>query len=94
MSYELTARMHQMNGASAFHLELFGNYLAEREGYRQHRGFDAIRFFLMGKHNWLVRDVRSMSIEDLEFALAEEMAGWVVPTDARDVYPLPELTFG
>lgn len=91
MNYQLTANLHQIEGASAFSLELFGEHVADREGYSEHKGLDAIRYYLMQKHGWLPREVRSMSLDDLRFALAEEMEGWVMPKDARGVYPLPEM---
>ena len=93
MNYGLSASMHQMNGMKGFHLELYGDFVAAREGYKEHQGIDALRYYLMGKYCWLVRDVKSMSIDDIEFAICEERRGWTVPIEASKVYPLPELEF-
>ncbi|ARR57208.1 hypothetical protein HY78_15650 [Rhizorhabdus wittichii DC-6] len=84
---EATARVHHTTGALNFCLEMFGNELAKREGYREYKAMDAIYFYLMMKHGWLPRDVRSMSFEDLRFALGEEMHGWALPKHLRNVYP-------
>ena len=76
-------RLHEALGASAYHLELFGDYLATTQKYRSLSGIEAVHYYLIGKHNWLPRDVRSMSYEDLRFVLAEEMAGWTIPASAK-----------
>lgn len=49
-----------------------GNAIAQREGYREHNGIDALRYFLMRRHNWLPREVRALSLEDLDFATCED----------------------
>ena len=72
-------QLHQAIGELAYHLELFGDHLAAREGYQEHDGLDAIHFYLIQKHHWLPSVVRSMSSEDLRFVLSEEMSGWTVP---------------
>jgi hypothetical protein len=46
----------------------------------------------MQKHNWLPNAVRSMSLDDLNFAIAEEMRDWSVPKEAVIAYPLPDIT--
>ena len=84
---QASARIHYYDGAMNFNLQLFGNELAVREGYKVYDGLDAIRFYLMKKYCWLPRDVKAMSFEDLRFAMAEEMHGWTIPLDARDSYP-------
>lgn len=81
------ARLHHANGELAFHLELFGEELARREGYKVHSGIDAVHFYLTTKHGWLPRDVKAMSFEDLRFTLAEEMSGWTLPIHTRGLYP-------
>lgn len=82
MNYELTA---------AFHLEIFGNELAAQEGYEHHKGMDPVRFFLMNKYSWTPSQVKSMSNEDLEFAIAEDKHGWTAPKESRGAYPLPDV---
>lgn len=84
---EILAGLHNAQGAIAFHLELYGNDLAKQEGYREHTGLDAVRFYLMNKHGWLPRDVRTMSIEDIDFATSEMRKDWKAPKAARGVYP-------
>ncbi|KKC24963.1 hypothetical protein WP12_16735 [Sphingomonas sp. SRS2] len=84
---DATARLHHATGGLNFHLEMFGNELAKREGYREYKAMDAIHFYLMTKHGWLPRDIRSMSFDDLRFALGEEMAGWTLPHNLRNSYP-------
>lgn len=85
---DVTARLHHANGGLNFSLEVFGNQLAEREGYRENKGLEAIRFYLMGKHGWLPMHVNSMSLDDLRFAMSEEMSGWTLPAEARRSYPM------
>jgi hypothetical protein len=65
-----------------YSLEVFGDHLAEREGYKAHKGLEAICFYLVQKFRWLPRDVKSMSKEDIHFVMAEEMSGWRLPKEA------------
>ena len=81
--YQITRKLRTTEGEMAFHLDVFGDHLAKREGYHDHKGVDALRYFLMQKHHWLPSQVRSLSWDDLRFALEEEMAGWTLPKDAR-----------
>lgn len=85
--YEALARLHHVQGALLFNLEVFGDHLAEREGYKEHEGIEAIRFYLMGKYGWLPSQVRSLSAEDIRFAIEEEFSGWTLPVDLRHIYP-------
>lgn len=80
LSYpEITRGMHQAEADMAFHLELFGDWLAQRQKYRGGlRGIEVVRYYLMQKHGWLPRDVNSMSYLELRFAVTEEKAGWTV----------------
>jgi hypothetical protein len=80
---ETRRRLHEAEGMQVYHLELFGDALAIREGYTQVDGIDAVRFYLMQKHNWTPPTVRSLSYEDLLFALQEEMSGWTIGASAR-----------
>lgn len=57
----------------------FGDELAQRQGYRKHRGLEAIYFYLVEKYRWLPSQARSLSDEDLMFLLEEEMADWTPP---------------
>lgn len=80
--YENQRRLHEALGNLAYSLTVFGDTLAEREGYRSVDGIDAVHLYLVRKHNWLPKDVRSMSFEDLRFVLSEEMQGWTLPPEA------------
>ena len=81
--YAVTSRLHTSIGELNFHLDVFGDHNATREGYKSVTGLDAVHYYLVQKHHWLVRDVKSMSMDDLRFALTEELAGWSVPPEAR-----------
>ena len=76
---EVRLQIHILDGKALFHLEIFGDQLAEKHGYRDLSGLEAVRYYLMQKHNWLPRDVNSMSGEELRFAMTMEMQGWTVP---------------
>ncbi|MBD2840781.1 hypothetical protein IB285_00760 [Erythrobacter sp. KMU-140] len=84
---DVRAQLHFTSGALSFGLEMFGDHIAEREGYNEHKGLDAIRFYLMNQFGWLPRDVNAMSVEEMRFLLAEEMHGWTLPIEARGSYP-------
>ena len=62
-------------------LHLFGNDLANREKYHDLTGIDAIHFYLVQKHNWLPSVVKSMTYEDIRFAMTVEMQDWKPPVD-------------
>ncbi|QSX32134.1 hypothetical protein JYB87_10080 [Shewanella avicenniae] len=64
-----------------YHLELFGDYLAERNKYKELLGFDAIRFYLCVKHNYTPMQVQQMSSSELRFLLNEEMRYWTPPKE-------------
>lgn len=76
-------RLHEHRGNLAYLLEVFGHTLAQREGYKNIDGMEAIYLYLIHKHHWLPRDVRTMSQEDLQLALHQEMQGWTAPPAAR-----------
>ena len=65
-----------------YFLDLFGDHIAEREGYRGINGMEAIHFYLIHKFGWLPRDVKSMSLEDVRFVLSKEMEEYVAPDRA------------
>ncbi|NID06626.1 hypothetical protein HBF26_17155 [Luteibacter jiangsuensis] len=82
--YELRKGLHHADADLTYSLDVFGDALAEKQGYKSDlHGLDAVRYYLMQKHHWLPRDVKAMSYEDLQFALSEEQAGWLLPKDAR-----------
>ncbi len=49
-----------------------GDKLAKREKYEQVSGLEAVHYYLMQKHHWLPKRVRSMKLEELSFCLKEE----------------------
>ena len=55
-----------------YFLDVFGDHIAQREGYRHLSGMEAIHFYLVHKFGWLPRDVKSMSLEDVQFVLSQE----------------------
>lgn len=81
--YEIAQKLHSSQGGLSYFLDVFGDTLAKREGYKSLHGMEAIYFYLIHKFSWLPRDVRSMSIEDIRFVLSEEMDGWSAPKAAR-----------
>lgn len=75
-------RLHTAQGSLNYLLEVFGFTLAEQQGYKDIDGMEAVYLYLINKHHWLPRDVRSMTPDDLRLALHQEMQGWTVPQDA------------
>ena len=75
-------RTKNAEASLAFFLCAFGDELAEKEGYGDLNGIEAVRYYLLQKHNWLPRDIYAMSDEDLRFCLTKEMAGWKAPKEA------------
>jgi hypothetical protein len=84
--HDARAPAHFYDGALRFSLELFGDRLSEREGFKHHKGTDAVRYFLMLKFGWLPREVRSLSFDDLWFAMGEEFHGWSISPEAQQSY--------
>lgn len=84
---DVRAQLHFTSGALGFGLEMFGDHIAQREGYNEHKGLEAVRFYLINKFRWLPRDVNAMSVDEMRFLLAEEMHGWTLPVGARNSYP-------
>jgi hypothetical protein len=53
----------------------WGDTLAKKQGYKSLDGLDACHYYLMIKHNWLPREVMTMTPRELEFALLSELEG-------------------
>ena len=70
-------------GEMLYHLQVFGDTLAQREKYKEHRDIDAIHYYLCQKFKWTPAVVRSLNPEEMNFLLKEEMHGWTVPKEAR-----------
>lgn len=68
-------RLYHNQADLQLRLSELGDHLAQKHGY-SHDGLDALRFHLMQKHNWLPRDVHSLSFNDLYFATADEQKAW------------------
>lgn len=81
--YQVLNQLHTAEGGLNYCLAVFGDHLAQREGYKAAGGMAAVHYYLMTKHHWLPRDVQSMSQDDLRFALQEELEGWLLPAEAR-----------
>lgn len=76
---EISRRLYEAQGGLAHHLDMFGDTLAKKEGYKSLYGMEAVHYYLIRKFGWLPRDVRTMSSEDIRFVLTEELEGWTVP---------------
>lgn len=81
--FEILKRLHDAHGGMNYGLEVFGFHLAEKNGWKDIDGMEAVHYYLIKKYHWLPRDVRSMSPEDIRLALHEEMQGWTLPAAAR-----------
>lgn len=81
-TYGIWRRTAEVNGMSEYNLRVFGNTLAEREGYQAHEGIEAVHFYLCTTYGWVPSVVRSLSLDDMMFLLAEEMHDWKMPSDA------------
>jgi hypothetical protein len=81
--YEILKRLHEADGDLNYSLDVFGDTLAKREGYKDLDGIEAIHFYLIHKFGWLPRDVRAMTFDDIRLVLSQEMHGWTLPPAAR-----------
>jgi len=73
---------HRSAGHLNYFLDVFGDHIAQREGYIGLNGMESIHFYLIHKFGWLPRAVKSMSLEDVRFVLSQEMDGWKAPEEA------------
>lgn len=81
--YEVLYRLHAAQGQLAYSLAVFGDTLAQREGYRSDlAGIEAIHYYLVHKFGWTPSQVRGMSYEDLRFVLSEDMYHFRLPAEA------------
>ncbi|WP_022944642.1 hypothetical protein [Pseudoalteromonas ruthenica] len=80
--YEVTWNWHQAQSSLDYMLDVYGDEIAKREGYRELQGIEAVYYYLIHKFNWLPSDVKAMKLEDIRFVLTEEMYGWTAPKDA------------
>lgn len=70
---EVRTRLRDAEARLTVDLERFGDWLAKKEGYGELDGLEAIQFHLMEKHHWLPSQIKSMSHEDLRFAMTKEL---------------------
>jgi hypothetical protein len=82
-SHEAAYRLEMATAGLNYSLRVFGDHLAQTHGFKVHRGLDAVCYYVIQKYNWLPRDVRTMSSEDLRFLLEEEMSDWILPPESR-----------
>lgn len=83
--YQILVNKRVVEGHLAFSLDCFGDYLAKREKYKFHDGIEAVYFYLIQKYHWLPSEVRAFNWDDLRFLLEEEMHGWTLPEEAREL---------
>jgi hypothetical protein len=82
--YAAHKRICEADAELKYHLVIFGDFLATREGYKKHTKLDALHYYLVEKYHWLPVQVKSLSDNDLQFLFAEEMKDWTVPKELRD----------
>lgn len=82
--FELTKKLQHAEADLNVLLVAFGDELAAKEGYKTHKGIDAIHWYLVNHFKWLPSQVKSLNFEDLRFLMTEQMAGWTLPKQLRD----------
>jgi len=75
--------LHRAESDIMYSIECFGDYLANREGYKEVYGIESVYYYLIQKYKWLPAQVRALNIEDLHLLLTEEMHGWTFPAEAK-----------
>ncbi len=80
--YEAVKKMYEAESGLSYLLDVFGDELAKREGYKEVNGLEAVHFYIIHKFKWLPSVVKSMTNEDLRFILSEEMSGWTAPKES------------
>ncbi len=81
--YKIQKRLTEANANLEYTLIVFGDHLAKQENYQAHSGIDAVHFYICQTYHYLPSQVRSMSVDDLRFLLAEKMYTWTLPTEAK-----------
>ena len=74
MKNDARVRLHQATAAIYALIDELGDALAREHGWDNLSGDEAARYYLMKKHDWLPREVRTMGYEDLRFALHQELS--------------------
>ena len=78
---EATRGLRKAQADTSFSLDVFGDHIAEKEGYKGISGQEALHLYLIRRYGWLPRDVRSMSVDDLSLALHVEQQDWTWPAE-------------
>ncbi len=81
--YEGVRRLYAAQGDTAYILDVFGDYLAQKEGYKSVQGMEAVYLYLVRTYHWKPAEVRSMSVQDIDLALTVEREHWTLPEAAR-----------
>jgi hypothetical protein len=68
-----------------YYLDLFGDHIAEREGYRSLSGMNAVHFYIIHTFRWLPKDVKSMSLEDVRLVLTQEMDEYHAESNKKSI---------
>jgi hypothetical protein len=69
---EATQQLLHIEADLIFFLHKLGDSIAKKKGYKDLDGLDAIRYFLIQKHNWTPSQVKSMNYEDLQLAMSQD----------------------
>lgn len=78
--YEISLALFQAQAASAYHTELFGDFIGERENYGE-GGREALEIYLCRKFGYQPYEVSSWSWETIASLLAPEVNGWKSPAE-------------
>ncbi|MDR1276402.1 MAG: hypothetical protein LBL72_08510 [Candidatus Accumulibacter sp.] len=81
--YNIARKVYKIKSDRDYSIDVFGGFLAKREGYKALSGMEAIHFYLVNKYHWLPSVVKGLSSDDIDFLLSEERYGWRLPDDAR-----------
>lgn len=66
-------------------IRVLGEQLAKTHGYPVEDGKEAVWYHIIQKHNWLPRDVRSLSLDDLELVCASELKAMELTPELNDL---------
>ena len=73
--FESGSRYYQANAEQNHALDRRGERIAEKNGWIQISGIEAVKYYLMQKHHWTPAQLDAMSIEQLRFAMRFDTAG-------------------
>lgn len=84
MTHELRVDLHEAIAKQKFHVSLWGDEVAEREGYDVD-GYDAVAVYLFRTHGLMPGYVEILRTETVLLMLSKEMKDWTVPAKFRDM---------